>query len=175
VDPVLVWITLLRVVVGCAIPVLAAPLPLTPPSGETSATDRHGTAPRPGWTQTDVTLGASGSWRSPVPGAVSRIPAGDHVAFLQRGARGARLPSLPEVLPAHTPYDWRIGVGQAALEPLRDGPYAVHRRARGRMLAEVGTPTPGIASMLAVSLASPTEAGPPLLGHTQACSALACL
>jgi hypothetical protein len=43
------------------------------------------------------------------------------------------------------------------------------------MRAEVSTPPPGMASLLTVSLASATGAGHPLLGHTQACSALAFL
>jgi hypothetical protein len=43
------------------------------------------------------------------------------------------------------------------------------------MRAEVSTPTPGRASLLTVRLFSPTGAGYPLLGHTQACSALAYL
>ena len=41
--------------------------------------------------------------------------------------------------------------------------------------AEVSTPTPGRASLLTVRLSSPTGAGHPLLGHPQACAALACL
>ena len=171
-DKLLVWITMLRVVVGFAIPTLAAPIPITHPSCETPATDRHGTAPIPGWTQTDVTPEASGSWRPHGPGEVGSISAGDHGAFLQIAAS---FPSLPEVLTANTPYDLRIGVGQAALEPLLDGQYAVQLRVRGSMLAKVSTPTPGMASFLTVSLSSPMEAGHPLLGHTQACSALACL
>ena len=43
------------------------------------------------------------------------------------------------------------------------------------MLAAVSTPTPEIASLRTVRLASATGAGHPLLGHPQACSTLACL